>query len=664
MKYDLGIVVPVYRSMESVKELVHELERIFLPDISIRICLVDDSNDEAVAGYLKQYCLLPSVTLIVLDGNYGQQSAILCGLKHMKACRFYATIDDDLEQPPQMLYMLYQRVIRGYDLAYGIPVYNKERPDYRRWGSRMRDVMFSRLIGVPGRIRVSSLRVMTAEVAKAAVKYEKRDQTDRFFYFSAAALKSTRKNGKKLKITNISYKPRQRYKGASGYSFSRLLRLYGNILWHYGLGLPTPGPAKHSYRIREISNRQKLMILGGSNCQLHGVQRAEAMGVDTILVDYNREPPAAAVCSVHEQISTFDTEACMEAAKRHRITGVMTMGTDQPVYTAACVGHALALPRQLTMDQAFAVTNKKRMKQILTEAGIPTVSYRMIGRGTGAGELADLHLPLVLKPLDSQGQRGIYKLDSPEEILHHLDDTLSFSRCEEALVEEYYDSDEMTVSGWIENGVLSVLTVTDRLLYPDKTHIGVCTGHRFPSVYMDRYPEIADISRRVVQAFGLTGGPFYLQLLIGDEGIKVNELAARIGGAFEDVFIPMVSGFDILGAVIDSALGRPVDTSVLTGYSPDDSDRCVAVQLLFCEPGRIGSITPLEEILDLPYILDAGYNYREGQEIPVMENATARFGHAVICGSRQDIAKRVDDFYLHLSVRSDSGAEMVRRFYP
>ena len=63
MAYDLGIVIPVYRSRESVKKLVLELEKTFLPDIKIRICLVDDSNDEDTARYLMENCLRPEVTL-------------------------------------------------------------------------------------------------------------------------------------------------------------------------------------------------------------------------------------------------------------------------------------------------------------------------------------------------------------------------------------------------------------------------------------------------------------------------------------------------------------------------------------------------------------------------------------------------------------------------
>ncbi len=684
MTYDFGIVIPVYRSRESVKELVRQLERAFLPDITIRICLVDDSDDIGTASYLRENCMRPEVTLVELDGNFGQQAAILCGLRHMGPCRFYGTIDDDMEQPVRILRQLYEQVKAGYDLAYGIPEYgdsvcggqppshgqppvprhpqNNTRPIYRRLGSRLRDVMFSYLIGAPGGIRVSSLRAMKAQVVNDALGFG--GNAGGFFYLSAAALKGARKNGRRLHIKNLYYTPAARRQGKSGYSLSKLLKLYGCIFWRYGLNMDSLGQKKEAYKIKDMVHGEKLMILGGSNCQLHGAERANAMGVDTVLADYTANPPAASVCRIHERISTFDIEACIKAAKEHQVTGVMTMGTDQPVYTAARICGELGLPGMLTEEQAFSVTNKKRMKEILTQAGIPTAKYRIVDSGTAAEDLKCMKPPLVIKPLDSQGQRGIYKLWSAGEVLGHLESTLSFSRCSEALAEEFYDSDEVTVSGWIGDGTLYILTVTDRLLYPDQTHIGVCTGHRFPSVHMDQYEEIRDISCNVVKAFGLTEGPFYLQLLIGKQGILVNELACRIGGAFEDVFIPWISGFDILGAVLDGALGRKVDVSALKGYRADSQDKCAAVQLLFGGPGKIGSMTPLQELLSLPGVVDAGYNYSPGQMIPVMENATARLGHAVICGTRDNIKDLVDGFYSRISVRSDTGEELIRRFYP
>lgn len=408
-----------------------------------------------------------------------------------------------------------------------------------------------------------------------------------------------------------------------------------------------------------------ILLLGGGSCQLSAAKRASERGWRVILVDYTSNPPAAQYAFRHLPVSSFDTDACTAAAREYAVDGVLTVGTDQPVYTAARVADALGLPSPVSVETAYAVTNKREMKLRMTTHGIPTAPYAFIDAHSTAATLANTAPPYVLKPLDSQGQRGIFKLQTPAEVFAHLPQTLSFSREETALVEGFYESDEVTVSGWVQNGRVHLLTVTDRLLYPSETHIGVCIGHRFPSVHIGKTPEMHQICVALCAACGIQNGPLYVQLLIGANGIIVNELACRIGGAFEDFTIPYVSGFDILDAVLDSTVGEPPDLSRLEGFSPDRSKRYAATQLLFCRSGIVGETTPLERLQELPFVLDAGYNFAVGDCVPAMENATARFGHAVLTGETEgEMRRNIARFYETLSIRDTAGAEMLTRLYP
>jgi len=600
---------------------------------------------------LKDHCLLEQVSLITLKKNYGQQNAVFCGLEKAPDCDYIATIDDDLKHTADMLLLLWEKIQEGFDMVYGVADLTGAGREQYSFGSRMRDILFSKVLHCPDGIRVSSFRIMTDAVAKEVVA----NHPGGFFYFSAAALR------RKRAVANVNFAIEEQSGRSSGYNFWKRTGLFLQIIRHYCFPVRTGGRGP-VYEIEEVY--PKLMVLGGSQCQLHALQRAKQQGMYTVLADYTKKPVGADYADVHEQASTFDVEACLEAAKKHRIQGVMTMGTDQPVYTAAKVSEALSLPGCLTVEQALLVTNKKHMKKRLTEAGIPTAPWMLINRETTADDLQELHPPYVIKPLDSQGQRGIFKLDTAAQVLEHLEQTLAFSRCEEALVEEFYENDEMTVSGYIDNGKLIIFTIVDRLVYPDPVHIGVCIGHRFPSVHMGDYETIRTISEDVVREFGLTNGPFYLQLLKGSKGIVVNELACRIGGAFEDVTIPWLTGFDILDAVMKNALGYPVDLSEYKDFRCDRLDKEAAVQLTFCKPGEVAEITDREELLQLPFVLDCGYNYKTGEVIPSLENATARFGHAVLVGTKDTIAENINTFYEKFSVKNKEGKEMRLRLYP
>ncbi|MEG2081591.1 MAG: glycosyltransferase [Oscillospiraceae bacterium] len=657
--YKLGLVIPVYNSTKSVKILLDEIDRVLL-GVCHHSYLVDDSGKEEIFEYLKAACWNKNTTIIRLCKNYGQQSAILCGVRQAIAdCDIVGTMDDDLQDEARLLPQMLQLVEKGRcDLVYAVPK-TEARGAVRQLGSRLRDGFFTAVFGLKGGLKVSGFRMMSHTLAQKVCLWQ-----GGYFYMSAAALQH------KPNVKNIVYHRRKRPFGKSGYNLKRLSAIYFKLLVNYSplkrffkeKTVDTP------YKIKEILKGEpmkKLMLLGGGNCQLSAARYAFEQGIEVVLADYTPMPPAAKYAKKHLKISTFDIPACLENARSEGVNGVMTIGTDQPVYTGAVISEKLKLPATISVETAFAVTNKQRMKTLMTQNGIPTVNYCFIGENSTLEEMEKLSLPLVIKPLDSQGQRGIFKLSTPQEVLEHLKKTLSFSRCPLALVEEFYDSDEITVSGWVKNGKLYPLTITDRLLYPSKKNIGICIGHRFPSVHMDRHDEIVDICNRLVSVFKIGEGALYVQLLVGEKGIKVNELACRIGGAFEDFFIPYVTGFNILKAVVNSSLGEKVSVEELKGFDMRHCKKYVATQLTFCDSGRVKSITPLEEIKAMPYIIDAGYNYHEGDTLPMVENATARFGHAVIVGENEEALKSyIDDFYSKLQVKSDEGKELLHRFYP
>ena len=658
-EYTLGVVIPVFGSTESVLCLIRGIRAVFSGVAPYHIYLVDDGSPEPVSAWLARHCRFSDVTLIRLKRNYGQQNAVLCGLRHAAGCRYIATMDDDLQHSPEVLFTLYQTILQGYDIVYAVPRKDAAcaagsggpRPLFRSFGSRMRDLLFSCLLKLPAGIRVSSFRILTKELAAEVSR-----EASGFFYLSAAVFTRPRR------AFTCYYPARPRPYGRSGYTAKKLLVLYRDLFCFYGPAARFLASSKR--RAEALYEESTLLLLGGSLCQLHAARRAREQGRRVILADYTEHPPAAAYAHLHDRTSTFDAAGCIQLARREHVDAVLTTGTDQPVYTAACVSHALGLPSFLSPEQALAVTNKKVMKQTLAAHRLPTAPWRLVDAHTGADALRGLTPPLVIKPLDSQGQRGVFKCEQAEALLRRLPETLSFSRCTEALAEQFYPGDEVTVSGWVHEGRLTVLTVSDRLLYPDPVHIGICIGHRFPSIHMDRFAEIEALSRAVSRAFRLTEGPFYLQLLIGEAGIRVNELACRIGGAFEDVVIPYLTGFDILDAALELSFGRRVEPALFAGFRADRPERCAAVQLLFCRPGVVASCTPVQQLEKLPFLLDCGYNYHPGQQIPPAHNATARFGHAVIAGTPDTIADHIRQFYAECRVLSSAGENLLTRLYP
>ena len=169
--------------------------------------------------------------------------------------------------------------------------------------------------------------------------------------------------------------------------------------------------------------------------------------------------------------------------------------------------------------------------------------------------------------MDSQGQRGVFKLNSVDEVKAHVSETLGFSKENMALVERYYPNDEITVNGWVYNGVTKIISVVDRVTIRRDQHIGICLCHHFPSVHLKKHhQEIAKMTLDIVRAFRIKNGPIYFQFLVGANGIKVNEIAMRVGGAYEGVTIPIIADTDILKMVLDTVKGKEPDMQALYLY--------------------------------------------------------------------------------------------------
>jgi len=463
----------------------------------------------------------------------------------------------------------------------------------------------------------------------------------------------------------------------------------------------------------------RLMILGGGSSQIPAIKRAKEKGFTVILTDANPNAPGRSLAQEFVPVSTFDPLGITEAAAQLGVQALFTLGSDQPVYTAAYAAAQLELPNPLTPEQALNVTNKAPMKELFQVHHIPTADFRILSSSSDVPELESLALPWVLKPVDSQGQRGIYLIRDPGELKSLIPQSLAYSRDGRLVLESYYPSQEVTFSGWAgpdstNRSDTQLWTISDRITFdPEKwpqAGLGVCLAHRYPSQFaLGQEEEILALARRIVGAFELENTPLYFQFLLGRQGIKVNEIACRLGGAYEDQWIPLVRGIDILDHTLDwyaEALGLPsgsLGPAGPTGYSgptgTDDptypsapaSDRGAAsptgpdgaagrcgpsrqksdqhpiprashcvVPLLFAKPGRVEVYGGTEELQIQTGVQSAQFLLPPGTDIGPMKNSTQRVGYAILSGpTPQGVNELVHRTFDILRVENSAGENLL-----
>jgi biotin carboxylase len=383
-----------------------------------------------------------------------------------------------------------------------------------------------------------------------------------------------------------------------------------------------------------------LLFVGAGIHQRRAIEQARAEGLRVVAVDADPDAAGLAPADVGERIDFADVDAVVDVGRRHQVDGVLTISADRAVPIVAAVAERLGLPG-IGTGTAHRMTNKVAMRRTLAEAGVPQPRYAAIRRLNEAdAALAEVGLPAVLKPADSGGQRGVFRIDSRADLERHLHAALAESPTEEAIVEEFVDGLELNGLAVARGGDVKLLTLSDRLR-PPGAGFGVGWIHIYPSsLYGDVLDEAERVATSAVRALGLENGMSFPQLIAGDDGrVLVVEVAARVpGGQMADLAHHAI-GVDIVVIALRQALGDEVPDDLLE----PQIDRPLAIRFLTASPGplplgrvrRVGSLAGARAATG---VLDVGVFIQEGEVIrPVRVDADRR-GYVIATGPTSVLA--------------------------
>jgi biotin carboxylase len=415
-----------------------------------------------------------------------------------------------------------------------------------------------------------------------------------------------------------------------------------------------------------MGDRKKLVqVLGAGRLQVKTISAILALGHEVLAVDYYPDAPGKELATYRSLASAADIEANLELARRYRPDAVLTTGTDQPLLAVSRVAEELGLPRFISSETAYAVTNKSKMRRVLAAARIPCPEFAVIAPADERRLPAALAFPVVLKPADSQGQRGVLKCDSEDDFEALLEAARSFSSTGEVVADRFLEGNEITVNAWADRGSPRLLLVTDRITYGSHPHLGVCIAHLHPSRHASPHlPELEDILRRICAAFRIESGPIYAQLMVTSSGPKVIEFSCRIGGGHEEDLIPLATGFDIRMALIRASLGDSLGPPPTPTALGSGAVHC-GVIFVGAHKGRVAHAEPMASLVHEGLIVQGEWYVRPGQEARSTAIGPDRIG-AYLCrgDSRQAILSRWAQVQGRLAVRDAEGRNLVRTFRP
>ena len=397
--------------------------------------------------------------------------------------------------------------------------------------------------------------------------------------------------------------------------------------------------------------QRTLLFVGAGIHQRRAIAQARELGLRVVAVDGDESAAGLREADVAEVHDIRDVEALVALGRRQGAAGVVTISADRAVPIVAAVAEELGLPG-IGNETAHVMTHKVAMRRRLAERGVPQPRFAAVRTLHEAHAAAEtVGFPAVLKPADSGGQRGIFRLESVDDLERHLHAALAESASEEAIVESYHDGLELNGLAVARGGDVQLLTLSDRLR-PDGIGFGVGWIHVYPAtIYGPALEEAERVAVAAVAALGLEDGMAFPQLLVtGPAEVLVVEVAARVpGGQMADLARHAI-GVDVVEIAILQALGDLVpDELVAPRFSQP-----LAVRFLTAEPGplptgRVRRIGSLDRVLAFPGVVQADLYLQEGETIRPVR----------LDGDRRGYVIAVADTNLEALERAEAAASLV-----
>ena len=392
------------------------------------------------------------------------------------------------------------------------------------------------------------------------------------------------------------------------------------------------------------NGRRRVLVLGAGPAQLGLLEAARKNDLYVIAVDRDPAAPGFRHADRRAIVSVEDEPHIDRLAGAERIDGLIAPGIDFPVAIAARIAERLGLAHPLDAATAVLATNKLRQRECLAEAGVPHARYRACATLEEAKDAAaEIGLPCVVKAPDRQGQKGLAYVRDGSALPEAFALGQGAARGNVVLVEEYVAGREVTVNGFSIGGRFHALTVSDRVV-AEPPAFGVALAHVFPSA--GQTDAAVEAAAAAAKALGIREGPTYTQVLVAQDGARVGELAARLGGGHDAELCEAALGVDLNGLALSTALGDPIDEDRLR----PSEEKAAVVRFLVAPPGLLEAVEGIEEAEALDGV-EWVRSYREPGYIFVpLRRGADRAGAVLAVGANREEALQ----------RADAAAERIR----
>ena len=374
-------------------------------------------------------------------------------------------------------------------------------------------------------------------------------------------------------------------------------------------------------------DKKSILIFGVGELQRSIIHRAKLKGLFTIGID----PCVDAVCKdevdAFEIVGGQDFEGTCAVVEKYDVDAIVTAATDKPLVMMARVGEKYGFPFY-SIETAQWSTDKYQMKQRFLEGGVPCARGRLIAK---VDEADDLYYPLIVKPRDNSGSRGVKLCRNKEELQEAMQEALQYSHLDTVLVEEYIEGQEYSIEGLHYDDKSEVIQFTEKTTTEFPYNVEL--AHKQPANLTETQKnDIRELVSKIANCMHFENCPSHTELKINERGIFIIETSPRLGGDYiTSTLVPLSTGINMEDQLLNIALGEKVDTK--TGRVKKASGVC-----FFCLPeGIVKKIDPqINDVASWPGVYSFELKLKEGDEVHQITSSLNRYGEFIIVGKSFD----------------------------
>ena len=380
--------------------------------------------------------------------------------------------------------------------------------------------------------------------------------------------------------------------------------------------------------------QKKVLIFGCGVLQRSIILRAKKMGLYTIGIDPCEDATCRADVDAFEVVGGQDFEGTCSVVEKYSIDAIVTAATDKPLVMMARVAEKYRFPFY-SVETAQWSTDKFQMKQRFIEGGIPCAKGRLV---KSIGETEDMAFPVIVKPRDNSGSRGVKLCRTKEELEQSMAEALQYSKLDSVLVEEFIEGQEYSIEALHYDGKSVVIQFTEKKTTQFPYNVEL--GHIQPANLTDEQKNaIREIVEKIGIALKFVNCPSHTELKINERGIFVIETSPRLGGDYiTSTLTPLSTGINMEDQLLHIALAEKVDTQI--GRFGKASGVC----FLNLPCGKVTEIdSAINEVRIWPNVYSFDTSLKVGVEIHPITSSLNRYGQFIVDG---EVRSEVDNLIL------------------